>query len=514
MKIPTSHHLSKLYSAILQQDPTDVAEFTDAAAYAATNCLMEGRHLLPKVIVFAGPGNNGAIGLSIARILCKKGISTHTYLFNPNGNLSAATAFQRACLESLPDVPITDITAQFEAPALSADTLVIDALFGTGLNRPLSGGFASLVKFINNSPAQVAAIDMPSGLMAEDNTGNVHAHIVKAKITLTFLFPKLSLLLADCQKYVGELRVLSIDAAQKYVNASEASIFLSEEKDIASLLRIRPTYGHKGDFGNVLLIAGRYGMAGASILAARSCLRSGIGKVTVHIPTKNNDIVQQAVPEALVTHDSNATHFTEPEQTATYNALGIGPAIGQETATALAFIEQIRKATCPLVIDADGLNILAQHRGWMNQIPPNSILTPHAGEMQRLSSSNGISGSYALLEEAQEMATTLRVYIILKGHYTAICSPDGCLWLNPTGNQGMATAGSGDVLTGLLTALLAQHYPPLDACRLGVYLHGLAGDLAAKELGEDSLIASDLIDHLPYAFKTLRRNYSLSKNQE
>jgi NAD(P)H-hydrate epimerase len=253
--------------------------------------------------------------------------------------------------------------------------------------------------------------------------------------------------------------------------------------------------------GNALLIAGSYGMAGAAVLAAQACLRSGVGKVTVHSPKKNVIVLQTAVPEAVLQIDREETTFSEAVDTEDYQAVGIGPGLGTTEQTSIAMIAQLRRTQCPLVCDADAINMLANHHAWIQQLPKDIILTPHPGEFDRLEGHS--ADSYERLSKARDLAQRLQAYVILKGHYTALCCPDGHIVFNTTGNAGMATAGSGDVLTGILTALLARGYAHRDACIVGMYLHGLAGDMAARELGEESLIASDIIRFLPRAFKRL-----------
>ena len=255
----------------------------------------------------------------------------------------------------------------------------------------------------------------------------------------------------------------------------------------------RDRFAHKGQMGNALLIAGSYCMAGAAILAARACLRSGVGKLTVNSPKRNVPIIQTGAEETI---------FAEAVDTEDYNALGIGPGMGQSEQTAIALIAQLRRTQCPIVADADALNILANHRAWLQQLPKGIILTPHPKEFDRLEGHS--ADSYERLTKACNLAERLLGIVILKGHYTAICMADGHVMFNPTGNAGMATAGSGDVLTGIITGLLARGYQPKEACMVGVYLHGLAGDLAAADLGEESMLASDIIRYLARAFKRLK----------
>jgi len=359
-----------------------------------------------------------------------------------------------------------------------------------------------LVKYINASPSKIVSIDTPSGLMAEDNTYNIKANIIRAYLTLTLQQPKLSFLFAENQQFIGQLRILDIRLSQEGIQKMDASYTIIEENDIRNSLLPRSPYAHKGQMGNALLIAGSYCMAGAAVLAAKACLRSGVGKLTVSSPKRNIPVLQQAVPEAVIKTGTEETIFAESIDTEEYNALGIGPGLGQSEQTAIALIAQLRRTQCPMIADADAINILANHRAWIQQLPKGIILTPHPKEFDRLEGHS--ADSYERLTKACNLAERLQGIVILKGHYTAICMADGHVMFNPTGNAGMATAGSGDVLTGIITGLLARGYQPKEACMVGVYLHGLAGDLAAAELGEESLLASDIIQYLPRAFKRLK----------
>lgn len=489
----------------IQSIPITSTDLMERAATAITRELLQRfTHDIP-IVIFAGPGGNGGDALAVARQLAQQGYHVSCYLFNIDGNLNEDCRHNRHRLqEEAPMVDFHEITSQFEPPVLTADTLIIDGLFGTGVSKPLTGGFASLVKFINATPATIVSIDVPSGLMCEDNVYNVRGHIIRAHLTLTFQLPKLSLILADMQCFVGELKILPIGLSEEGIARIDTPYRIVEEPEVSTLLKERDPFGHKGTFGHGLLVAGRHGMAGAAILAARACLRSGIGKITVHTPARNNDILQISVPEAILSPGAGADILTDSLSSEGYEAVAIGPGIGTEPATALAFIEQVRHTHVPLVIDADGLNILADHKGWMQQIPAGCILTPHPLEMRRMG--NHSVDSYSTLHEALEMAARLQCHILLKGHFTAICTPEGKVFFNPTGNSGMATAGSGDVLTGILLALLAQRYTAFQACLLGTYLHGLAGEWAARELGEASVTASDLIRYLPKAFCQLQEH--------
>lgn len=503
MKIFTGNQIHELDKYTIEHEPIssiDLMERASKAIYHAISAEYDNRI---SFVVFAGPGNNGGDALAVSRMLAENGYNVSVFLFNIHNHLSeeCATNKQRI-LDGKKIKKFTEITVNFDPPTLDENTVVIDGLFGSGLNKPLSGGFASLVKYINASACKVISIDLPSGLMCEDNTYNIPTNIIKANQTFTLQQKKLAMLLADNQIFLGKIKVLDIRLSQEFIQNTDSPYQMVEENDIRSLLHHRNDFAHKGNMGNALIIAGSYGMAGASVLATKACLRAGVGKVTAVTPRRNYEIMQISVPEAVLQMDKDELYFSEPIDTEKYNAVGIGPGLGSLENTAIALIAQIRRATCPIVIDADALNILANHRAWMQQLPPGAILTPHPKEMDRLN--NGINnGSYDRLRKAQELAEHFQVYIILKGHYSALCLPDGHIFFNTTGNSGMATAGSGDVLTGIITGLLAKGYKQEEACKLGMYLHGLAGDLAVKDLGKESLIASDLIKYLPQAFLRL-----------
>ena len=455
-----------------------------------------------KVVVFAGPGNNGGDALAVARMLAVRGYNVSTWLFNTSGRLSDDCKKNRDRLKDVKQVAsFVVVTDEFDPPTLDAQTLVVDGLFGSGLNKPLTGGFASLVKYVNTSPAKVVSIDIPSGLMTESNEYNVKSNIMKADVTLTLQQPKLSFLFPENQQFIGHVEVLDIGISQEGIDKTDAQFYILEKSDITPCLKRRDQFAHKGSMGHALLVAGSRGMAGAAMLAAKACLRTGVGKVTVHTPACNTLPLQIGVPEVVLDVDSDTNVVSEAVDTDCFKAMGIGPGLGTNENTAIAVIGQMRRAQCPIVVDADALNILAAHKAWLQQIPVGAILTPHIGEFDRL---EGVStDSYERLSKAMLLAERQHAYIVLKGHYTAIITPGGRVLFSPTGNPGMATAGSGDVLTGIITALLARGYTQGEACAIGTYLHGLAGDIAARSLGEESLIASDIINSLPMAFKEL-----------
>ena len=502
MKIFTGAQIHELDKYTIEHEPIESIDLMERAAKALTRAICEQWPTDIPVVVFAGPGNNGGDALAVARMMAEMNYVVSAYLFNISGHLSADCAVNRHRLVECKRVKeFIEVIEEFDPPVLEENMLVIDGLFGSGLNKPLAGGFASLVKYINAAPSTVVSIDIPSGLMTEDNTYNVRANIIRANLTLTLQQPKLAFYFPENQIFLGKVRVLDIRLSREGMEHIDAQYTIIEENEICPRLLGRDIYAHKGNMGNALLIAGSYGMAGAAVLATKACMRSGAGKVTVHSPKRNNMILQISVPEAVVQLDPEETIFSEAVDTEDYDALGIGPGLGQSETTAIALIAQLRRTQCPIVADADALNMLANHRAWLQQLPKGIIMTPHPAEFDRLQGNS--ADSYERLTRARELAERLSAYIILKGHYTALCCPDGHVMFNQTGNPGMATAGSGDVLTGIITALLARGYKQQDACMVGMFLHGLAGDIAAKHVGMESLIASDLIQYLPEAFKRL-----------
>lgn len=502
MKIFTSAQIRELDKYTIEHEPISSADLMERAARAIVRAIADEWGASTPVVVFAGPGNNGGDALAVARLLAEAGYSVSAYLFNITGKLSADCAANKERLVSTKNVrQFVEVAQEFDPPQLDAATLVVDGLFGSGLNKPLAGGFASLVKYINASPAKTVSIDVPSGLMGEDNTYNIAAHIVRADLTLSLQLPKLAFLFAENEAYVGEWRLLDIGLSEEAIDETDTDFELADDDEVASLLRPRGRFAHKGSFGRALLIAGSQGMAGASILSARGCLRSGAGLLTVHVPFCNNFMVQSSVPEAMTELDYSETRFSEPTDTDDYQAVGIGPGLGRDPQTVDAVLEQIRTCQTPMVVDADALNALGEHRSGLNDLPEGSILTPHPKELERLVGK--CHNSYERLMKARELAQNTGAHIVLKGAYTAVVSPDGRCWFNTTGNPGMATGGSGDVLTGVLLALLAQGYDAGTAARLGVYVHGLAGDIAARKQGRTGMTAGDIATCLPLAWKLL-----------
>ncbi len=502
IKIFTTEQVRELDQYTIQHEPIAPIDLVERASIAFVHAFTRRYSKQYRVVVFAGRGNNGADALAIARLLIEEAYHVETYLFNPSGVLSVECEDNKRRLEEKGDIRFTEVTNGFEPPVLGKRDIVIDGLFGTGLTRPLTGGFAAVVDYVNQSEAQVVSIDIPSGLFGEDNRGNDSEAIIHADVTFTFGFPKLAFFMPDSASYVGEWTVLDIGLHPEAVEKASSQWQWISEADVAAMFRPRDRFAHKGTFGHALLVAGSRGKMGAAILSARACLRGGAGLLTIHIPQRGEQALQTAFPEAMISLDIHNNHFSTVPDLAAYTAIGVGPGIGQHLETGSAFETLLQRAGKPMVIDADGLNLLSSNHDLHRHIPANSILTPHPKEFDRLSGIH--TTAYERLQKARTFAMEKKVIIVLKGAYTAVCTPDGHVCFNSSGNPGMATAGSGDVLTGILLGLLAQGYEPATAALMGVWIHGAAGDMAAHLQSEESMLAGDIIETLGKIFKQLK----------
>lgn len=475
-------------------------DLMERASLAICEALMKMLDRSMPVYVFAGPGNNGGDALAVARMMLTFDIKPKVFIVTDNAKLSNDCSLNKERLARL--VTITEIKSEGDIPVIPQSCLVLDGLFGSGLNRPLEGIYAKAVSAINASGAKVYSIDMPSGLFVEDNSGNVKNNVVKADTVFVLQMPKLSLLLPDSAEFCGNLKVLDIGLSSLAVNEQQTDYYLTEKDDVANILTPRNRFAHKGNFGHAFLVVGSQGKIGAAVLASTACLRAGVGLLTVHVPRCGLDILQTSVPEAMVDVDVCEANITQIDANFDSYTLGVGCGIGTSRETKRVVAKLFMQNRKPMVIDADALNIIADDDELKYNIPENSILTPHPMEFERLAGEHFYSG-YARLQQARDFAKRHKVYIVLKGAYTAIVAPDRKVYFNPTGNPGMATGGSGDALTGILTSLLAQKYKSSDAALLGVYLHGLAGDLAGDLDSPLSLLPSDLIRCIGKAYHVI-----------
>ncbi|MBP7507268.1 MAG: NAD(P)H-hydrate dehydratase [Prolixibacteraceae bacterium] len=501
MKIFPVSKIAEIDNYTILNEPISDIDLMERAAGRIADYIIQKTVFQGELMVFCGPGNNGGDGLAVARLLAEldSRFSVTVFILDTGKPLSGSSAINLRRLNDQTKSSVYFIRGDEDINIENSCVLIIDALYGSGLNRPLDYCTSLLIQKINESDAYVISIDIPSGLMGEDNSDNIPDNIVKADKTLTFQFPKLSFLFSENEKYTGEWEILDIGLHEDAVTNIETPFYLTEMNNIKPLFKTRNKFSHKGNYGHAHIISGAFGKMGAAILSSKACLRCGIGLLTTHIPSKGVSVLQVAVPEAMTSIDESAYIFTGAKDIFRYNAIGIGPAIGTDTDTQKAFISLVKETKIPLVIDADAINIISLNKDLLPLLPEGSILTPHPKEFERLA---GFSeNSYVRLSKALMMAEKYKIFIILKGAYTSVVCPDGNIFFNSTGNPGMATAGSGDVLTGIITALMAQGYSSKDSAVAGVFLHGLAGDIAIKKTSMISLIASDIIESLGEVFK-------------
>jgi len=474
----------------------------DLMERAASKCVewISSQHLLKQAFtIFCGKGNNGGDGLAIARMLSSKGVSVKCYILELGHKGTEDFQINLARLHERP-VEIIYIQSTSQLYPVDKDNIIIDAIFGSGLNREPVGIISGVIRHINLAARPVISIDIPSGMFAGSSSkGN---EIIKASFTLSFQCFKIAFVLPENEQFIGELVIIDIGLHPRFLNNLTIELEMLQKEVVKAIHKPRKRFAHKGTYGHALLIGGSYGKIGAIQLAARACLRSGAGLLTSCLPKCGYGIMQVSLPESMVITGSHDLMIKEaPATPAGYSAIGIGPGLGTAPETAGAFEQLLVQYHQPLVIDADALNLLAKHPALIRKIPPFSILTPHPKEFERLFDKT--ADDFERLTLARKKARELQLVIVLKGHYTFIAMPGGKGYFNTTGNPGMATGGSGDVLTGILTGLLAQGYRPEEAALLGVYLHGLAGDYAAAVKSEEAMIASDIIEFLPEAFKEL-----------
>jgi NAD(P)H-hydrate epimerase len=448
--------------------------------------------------VFCGPGNNGGDGFAIARMLLQRAYDVDVFYLNDMAMPSDECLHNMNKFKALAASQLIHVESSEDWPELSAYDLVIDALLGAGLNRPVEGLMAETIELLNKNSRGIVSVDLPSGMFADKHTPGTS---IEADHTFCFELPKLGLLLPENAHRVGDWHLGKIGLDADFLANEKTPFVLLEAADIRQRLMPRRKFAHKGVFGHALLVVGSYGKMGAAILSANACLRSGVGLLTLHVPKCGYDIMQVAVPEAMVSVDMDEQSFSRVEVPLRFETIGIGSGIGTRNRTRHALRWLIEHYERPMVLDADALNIIADEPQWLDLIPKGSILTPHPKEFERLFGK--APNDFERLELMREMSHTLKAVILLKGAHTAIAFPNGQVYFNSTGNPGMATAGSGDVLTGILTALLAQGYAPHEATMIGVYVHGLAGDLAAAELGHNAMIASDITRYLGKAFSMI-----------
>ncbi|HAZ01515.1 MAG TPA: bifunctional ADP-dependent NAD(P)H-hydrate dehydratase/NAD(P)H-hydrate epimerase [Marinilabiliales bacterium] len=502
MKILPVEKIRQCDAYTISHEPISSLALMERAANSVFQWILEHITRTEPFVIFAGTGNNGGDALVLARLLAQAGYTqVQVFVLKISNKFSPDCEANLKRLTVLKGANVSYIQLNDPYPDIMPAAIVIDGIFGTGLSKPISGYWASLIDHINANASEIIAIDVPSGLFGDTNN-EAEGSIIKANITLSFQFPKLTFFFAENHPFIGDWTILDIGLHPDFIEQVSTGYIYLEKHMIRELLKTRSRFDHKGVFGHAFLIAGSYQKTGAAVLSAHACLRTGVGLLTVHVPQSGYQIMQTAVPEAMLCIDETESGFCKPDILEKFQALGIGPGIGLKQGMRGAVKLILETAHCPLVLDADALNILADTPELLNLLPHNSILTPHPGEFDRLTKKHSLGFERHLSQ--MQFSKEHQVYVVLKGAFTSISTPKGEVYFNSTGNPGMATAGSGDVLTGIILSLLAQGYSPKDAAFIGVYLHGLAADLAASKIGEEALIASDIIEHLGFAFQKIK----------
>jgi NAD(P)H-hydrate epimerase len=519
MKILTAAQLRELERFTMKQESIDSYELMQRAAKGVLNQYLNSTYgPLKRLVVLCGKGNNGGDGLAFARLISKEfGLDDDSeqemgrgmYFAKPKLLVVVIEHSEKGSKEFAKNlyllnetgvVDIVHVRRMADFPELKPEDRIIDAMLGTGLSRPLDGILEQVVRHINTLPNPIASIDVPTGLFAEDNSENDLNTVVQADITYTFHCPKLSFLMPEWGNPVGRLSVVNIGLLEEQ-QQPESQLEYFTQSEFNNWRRRRSSFDHKGNYGHALLLAGSKGKMGAAQLAAEGCLRSGVGLVTAHVPQCGLNVMQSGIPEAMCTLDADKDKLTQLPDLYPFDAIGVGPGIGTDEATAQMLKHLLETTTVPLVLDADALNILARNPDWLHLVPANSILTPHPKEFERLAGPwNSTTERWEL---QRQFAKRYTVYLVVKGAFTSVTTPEGVIHFNSTGNPGMATAGMGDVLTGVVLSLLAQGYEPLKAAQMAAYSHGYAGDMClVEEHSVESLIASDVLAKLGYAFDT------------
>lgn len=508
MKILSTEKIREADRYTIEHEPIASIDLMERAANALMPWLMERLNKDHKVNIFCGMGNNGGDGLALARLLSEKDVIPNVYMVCYTDKMSPDCETNLHRLKEAGKVHVFEVRSADDFPKMEQGEIVIDAIFGTGLNRPLEGLAAELIDYLNQQLVIRIAIDIASGLLADEVTPPKSAMMVD--YTLTFQVPKFAFFMPENELNVGSIQAFDIGLHPTFLNEVKTDYQLMLLPLAKRLLHQRPRFSHKGDYGHALLIAGSEGKTGAALLGAKACLRTGAGLLTVLLPKSAWTPLLSTLPEAMIYRmedsrdDRNEMRFEDFDRLQAFNAIGVGPGLGRSEVTARALKRLIQDCQVPMVMDADALNILAENPTWLPFLPQNTILTPHPKEFERLFGPT--ANSFERVKLQREMAMKYHIIIVFKGGYPATALPNGNIFFNTAGNPGMATAGSGDVLTGVILSLLAQGYSQEVAAVLGVYLHSVAGDLAAESLSQEAMLASDITGHIGKAYLKIQSN--------
>ena len=496
MKLLTGKQIKEWDQFTIKNEPISSLDLMERASLSFVQWFVSNyKDTSIPILIFCGNGNNGGDGLAIARLLRDRFYEVRVFIFKFANSDTTDFTENLHRLEGLGDVEVNFIENLM--PKIQPSGIIVDALLGTGINKPVDGFLKDIIMEINQLMNTKISIDIPSGLPSE---GEAIGASICADVTFTFQIPKQSFFLRSNYMYCPKWIVGDIGLLPRYLDELETEVFFIDSKEISNIYKFRTKYQHKGNFGHAVIIAGSKGKIGASLLTTKACLRSGVGLVTAYIPAIGQNALINFVPEAMSCISGDDCFDVLDLDLSTFT-IGIGPGLGMAEKTIEAFENLLKNNKQPMVIDADAINIIALNRDLLEIIPPYSIITPHPKEFERLFGRT--ETDVVKFDLARTMAIKHKLHMVLKGAHTRIFTACGKEYINSTGNPGMATAGSGDVLTGIITALLAQGYDPKNAAILGVYVHGLAGDTALITQSYESLCASDIIDHLGAAFKSV-----------
>jgi len=499
MKIFTAEQIYQADKFTIEKQEIKTDDLMERSAVQIFNWMhlrMQGAPV--KIHLFCGIGNNGGDGIALARHLQEHGYNIEVYVVNYSETRSKDFLINLDRLKDRKIWPhfLTDATS---LPEIHKDDIIVDAIFGIGLNREPSDWVVELIKYLNQTEAFILSVDMPSGLFLDKLPKNLDG-IIKSNYVLSFQAPKLILFLPETGIYSNQWEVLDIGLDVEYLSTTDTDYTLIGKNEVLPLYVPREKYTHKGSYGHSLIIGGSYCKIGAVSLAVKACLKSGSGLVTSYVPTCGYIPLQTALPEVMVITDSEEKNISNISFDTKPTVIGIGVGLGKAVETKKAFEAFVKKNKVPLVVDADGLNLLAESKDLLKKLPPRTVLTPHPKELERLIGT--WKDDFDKLSKAKKFSKKYDCIVVIKGA-NSITIYDGLGYVNTTGNPGMATAGSGDVLTGIITGLIAQGYEPLNAAIFGVYLHGKSGDITVEKSGYQALIASDIVDAIGAAYLDL-----------
>lgn len=496
LKILNTEQIREADQYTIQNEPITPSALMERAAGKCSGWLQHNLPAGSAVFIVCGRGNNGGDGLVIGRHLARNGYDVNMLILAlPDMRSSDEFEVNLTRIKKQGIATINEITGIESLPHIKQGSTVIDAIFGSGLTKPVEGTIRNMIALLNTLPVHRIAIDLPSGLYA-DAPPDDGSTIFRADATLSFLPPKMNLLVAENEPYYGEIHLFDIGLHPDYLYSATSRHGLLTLDDVKPLLKVRSRFGHKGTYGHALIVAGTLHKAGAALLTARACLRSGAGLVTAHLPAGAVSAINSFCPEIMISSRSEAE--TDLPELSVFTAIGAGPGLGVSAESSAIIKKLISSDTNRLVLDADALNILSENPTWLAFLKPETILTPHPKEFERLVGS--CRNTHEAIEKQRNLSMKHGIIIIRKGAHSTITTPDGYTFWNNTGNPGMATAGSGDVLTGIITGLLSQNYPPAEAAIAATWLHGMAGDLAVQSASEEWITASDIVDQLGQAF--------------